>query len=251
MTSTLINKQAERLPIFLLHFAGGSCYSFDFLKKYSNAIFELIPLELPGRGRRHNEKPLYTKKEAIDDYLSQIKKLRNNSPYILYGHSMGATLGLHVAHQLELSGDAPMELVVSGNAGPEVHQAADKKENKGKRYLMDDEDFKIELRELGGIPNEVLENDDLYNFFSPIMRADFEILEKEENEKVDFMLKIPIYACMGSEEEGHDKIENWKRFTHGRFRRKIFEGNHFFINNHPIELIKIFKSCLQYKYIIR
>ena len=43
-----------------------------------------------------------------------------------------------------------------------------------------DSEFKEELRSLGGVPEEILEDEDLYNYFSPIMRADFEILEKNK-----------------------------------------------------------------------
>ena len=77
------------MQLFLLHFAGGSCYSFDFLKQHLDSRFEFIPLELPGRGRRTNENLLNNKEKAINDYLAQIKLIRNGEPYVIYGHSMG------------------------------------------------------------------------------------------------------------------------------------------------------------------
>src|SRR5690349_18687727 len=117
------------MQLFLLHFAGGSTYSFDFLKKHLKTDIEFLPLELPGRGKRSTEKLIKTKQEAIEDYLSQILKLRNGSPFIVYGHSMGATLGLSVVSGLEKRGHFPEQLIVSGNSGP-----GSKKEREIVRY---------------------------------------------------------------------------------------------------------------------
>jgi external thioesterase TEII len=77
-------------------------------------------LELPGRGQRHDE-PLLTQKEvAIHDYVSQIKSKRNSEPYILYGHSMVATLGFHVIQTMEETKDTPIAFIATGNPGPGV-----------------------------------------------------------------------------------------------------------------------------------
>lgn len=224
----------DKKQIFLLHFAGGSIYSYDFLKKYANSNIEFIPLELPGRGKRHNDHLLKVKDEAIEDYFNQIKSKRNSMPYIVYGHSMGATLAITVTSKLELIGDPPEQLVVSGNAGPGI-----KESNDIIRYLLNDFEFKAELKKLGGIPLEVLENEEFFEYFAPIMRADFECLEKYHFSEKGIKLNTPLYALMGSEEETCDKIENWRNFTNDNFQFKILNGNHFFIYDHPIELMDI------------
>ncbi|WP_103071069.1 thioesterase II family protein [Aquimarina sediminis] len=230
------------MQLFLLHFAGGSCYSFDFLKRNISSDISFIPLEIPGRGRRFGEDLLKTKELVVQDYFDQIIERRNNQPYVIYGHSMGATMGLYVAKKMEDFDDPPNHLVVSGNPGPGIKEFDGEKEKK--RYLMNDKDFKEELRELGGVPEEVLENKDLFDFFSPIMRADFEVLEKDHDSEADFVLKTSIYALMGSEEKSKDKIENWNRFTTGKFQFKILNGDHFFINNHSEQLTKIIETPL-------
>ncbi|MGX5687218.1 thioesterase II family protein [Chryseobacterium cucumeris] len=227
-----------KFQLFLLHFAGGSIYSYDFLKKYIEPNIEFIPLELPGRGKRFSEKLLKTKNEVIDDYFSQIKKLRNNAPYIIFGHSMGATIGLSLVTKLEAIGDAPEKLIVSGNPGPGI-----KKENDEVRYLLNDLQFKETLGKLGGIPKEVLDNQELYEYFAPIIRADFECLEKYFFSEKGIQINIPIFAMMGDEEELSTKIENWSNFTNKDFEFKILQGNHFFIHDHPFELGNIIMNC--------
>ncbi|TGD57487.1 thioesterase II family protein [Flavobacterium humi] len=225
------------MQLFVLHFAGGSTYSFDFLKKHLKTDIEFLPLELPGRGKRSTEKLIKAKQEAIEDYLGQILKLRDGSPFIVYGHSMGATLGLSVVSGLEKRGHFPEQLIVSGNSGP-----GSKKEREIVRYLLNDTEFKEELRYLGGVPEEVLTDEELFDYFAPIIRADFECLEKDTALEKGILITTPIYAIMGTEEETCSEIENWDRFTTSRLKHKILEGNHFFLYNHAEEIAKIVRS---------
>ena len=238
-TDIYTNKN-KKCQLFLLHFAGGSCYSFEFLKEYFGSNVEFIPIELPGRGKRYGKQLLRVKADAVEDLYNQIIALRNRSlPYLIYGHSMGATLGLNVVKRMEDIHDLPQYLVVSGNPGPGIKEVIEKEEKKGKRYLMDDAEFKKELQELGGIPEEVLANEELYAFFNPILRADFELLEKNVFEEKNIKLQTPIYALMGSKEEDNSKIDNWQNFTYGEFHSQILSGDHFFINNHPDKIANL------------
>ena len=235
----MYNNQTQ---IFLLHFAGGSTHSFDFLKKHVNSQFEFFALELPGRGKRIKEELLINKRDAIADYVNQIKLLRKKGPFIIYGHSMGATLGLSIVKIFEDMEDFPKQLIVSGNPGPGIEV----KNETIRRYLMNDDDFKEELRKFGGIPEEVFQNKDIYDFFLPILRADFEILEKDQLVENNEKITTPIFAMMGDEEESHNKIENWKRFTFSSLQYEIFKGNHFFIYDYPKEINEIIiKSCIE------
>ncbi|MEM0578412.1 thioesterase II family protein [Flavobacterium polysaccharolyticum] len=231
----------QKIQIFLLHFAGGSCYSFDFLKNEIQNDFECHALELPGRGKRNQESHLYKKADAIHDYVSQIKSLRNNNqPYIIYGHSMGATLGLSVTKKMEEHSDPPNILIVSGNPGPGASF------NDKQRHALGDIEFKKELRSLGGVPEEILEDEDLYNYFSPIMRADFQILEKDKLSEVGLLIETPIFAVMGDQEETVTEIENWKLYTSGKFDYQVLSGNHFFIHSQVKALSKIIYECATY-----
>lgn len=222
------------MQLFLLHFAGGNVYSFEFLRKEISNI-DFIPLELPGRGKRHKEQLMINKDQAIEDYCSQIKSLRNDEPYMIYGHSMGATLGLSAAAKMEALGDAPASLIVSGNPGPGIKKSKD-----FLYHTLDDSNFKKELLILGGIPKEISENKDLFDYFLPILRADFECLEKSFFSEETLKINTPIYALMGSDEENCDKVENWKNFTDHTFSSEIWNGDHFFIYKNAAALANIF-----------
>lgn len=222
--------------LFMLHFAGGNVFSFQFLKPYLPNNFDFHPIELPGRGKRITEELLLTQSEAVDDLVSQITSLRNNQPYLIFGHSMGASLGLRVTKKLEESGDPPKRLIVAGNAGPGI------KDDDKCRSTMTDEELKEELKTLGGVSDEVMDNHELFNFFAPIMRSDFGLLENGEKLAPGFKINSPIFAVMGDQEETSGKIENWKKFTSNEFKFYLLQGNHFFIHDHPSSLIRIINN---------
>ena len=108
---------------------------------------------------------------------------------------------------------------------------------------MPKEEFISELKILGGAENEFLEDDELFSFFEPMIRADFEIVEKESDLDIGTKISTPIYACMGDEEKFCDQIQNWRKYTSSGFRSRLFKGNHFFIYNHAQEIAKIIKQC--------
>lgn len=223
----------EKTHLFLIHFAGGNIYSFRFLEPWLKDL-QLTPLELPGRGMRINEPVLRNFKIAADDLFRQIITKHQNGPLILYGHSMGAYLALAVTDMLEKSGLYPLGLIVSGNAGPGIY-------GRIRRYLMNKIDFIEQLRRLGGISEEVFSNEDLFNFFEPILRADFEISENNDM-LIDLCVDAPIFAMMGNEEERVSDITNWARFTRADFKYKVFPGNHFFIHDHKAIIASVIRS---------
>ncbi len=228
------------MQVFLLPFAGGNCYSYgNIVRKLKTLKINAIPLELPGRGLRLDEPLLNSMKEVINDYLSQIKNLRDGKPYVIYGHSMGATVGFYITQILEISNDTPLALVVSGNPGPNM-----KKVNsivlKGKRETPSDEELKEKLRSLGGVHEKILQEDEIFNFFKKSIRSDFMILENDHSLQLSAKkINVPIYAMMGDNEEEVERITSWKYLTDATFEYKIFKGNHFFINNHPDEIVQI------------
>lgn len=220
--------------LFLLHFAGGNSYSFHFLKAYLPE-FEFVALELPGRGKRMQENLLRDFDAASEDIYKQILRHLNPGHFMLYGHSMGSVMALKATLLLQEINVVPLHLVVSGNPGPGVG------ENKG-RYLMEKETLKLELKEMGGMPDEVLTNDELFEFYEPILKADFEVVEK--NSPVAFSpVRVPICAIMGSEEKRVGDIDNWRKYTHSYFESKVLDGGHFFIYQHPRKIADIIRDC--------
>ncbi|MFY0256187.1 thioesterase II family protein [Chitinophaga sp. 30R24] len=221
----------QKPQLFLLHFAGGNRYSFKPLEHLLKD-FEVILPELPGRGDRIGETLLRDAEAAARDFYRQISARVAGGGFMIYGHSMGAALSLRVTQLLEAEGKFPRLLMVGGNAGPA---------SKGDRttYLLSDDDFFEEVKKLGGLSEEVLNTPELLAFIEPILRADFEIAEKEE---LSAVVQSPIYGIMGSEEENAEKLFNWRQFTHADFHGEIVTGNHFFIFEHPEKVAGIIRQ---------
>jgi external thioesterase TEII len=220
--------------LFLLHFAGGNYYSYHFLLPMLDN-FEVIPLELPGRCKRVKEALLNDFDAAAMDIYRQVAAKIKGQPFIIYGHSLGAYLALRVSNMLQRAGRPPAYLVVSGNAGPGSKDHDD-------LHLLDSDAFFEGLKKLGGLPDEILENEELLSYFEPILRADFKIAEQ------NFMtgepaVNVPIYAMMGSQEEKAGEISNWANYTKKDFGYTILEGDHFFIYKHPAQIAGIIKEC--------
>src|SRR5215217_4762997 len=138
----------KKPQLFLMHFAGGNCYSYQSIINLLKE-FDVISLELPGRGKRVKESLLTNFDLAAQDFYSQIVNRLSNAPFFIYGHSMGAYLTLKVGQMLENESKFPSQLFVSGNAGPKSGV------NK-KRYMLPDKDFIEEIMVLGGLPEELV-----------------------------------------------------------------------------------------------
>jgi external thioesterase TEII len=228
----------QQLPqLFLMHYAGGSVYSLNFLKKELEHFFEIINLELPGRGNRIEQELIKDRKTAVEDQLREFNKFRKpNTPVAFYGHSMGALLGFELAKKLEKQNIQVSCLIVTGNAGPGICREEF-------CYNLPKDEFIIALKEMGGIPDEVYDTEELFDFFEPILRADFEIVEHDYENILEEKINCPIFCVMGSEEKTVSNITNWQNYTHSNFVSKKFSGNHFFINQHSEKLSEFIEKA--------
>lgn len=224
--------------IFFLPFAGGSRYSYNFLVPFLKS-YEITPLELPGRGKRLSEELILDFDLAASDLFDQLKSKLVSDRYIIYGHSLGSFLALKLCSMLEHISIPPIGIVVSGNPGPGITKSRN-------RYLMPSEEFLREIEKLGGLSEEILRNDELLNFYIPILRADFELAEKNEMNSI-IPVSCPIFAIMGDEEENVEKILNWSNYTTGSFSCEVLTGGHFFIKRHSLKIGKILARMLDSK----
>lgn len=229
-----MNNQNKK-QLFLIPFAGGNYSSLRFLESHLEHDFDLQFLELPGRGKRIKETLITDFEEAVIDYTDQVVARLNESPFSLYGHSMGAILALHVTRALENQNFKPNEVFVTGCSFS--HDTP-----KRSTYLLSKSDLREELHSIGGSLKGVLENEKLFDFYEPILRSDLETAQKTSVFSKDFRIKASILSVMGTEEEGADEIDKWKRYTLGNFKSFTLPGNHFFIFSNAIQLSDMIKK---------
>ncbi|MDR2234816.1 MAG: alpha/beta fold hydrolase [Chryseobacterium sp.] len=232
------NKISSQPQIFLLHYAGGDRHSFRPLAESLQPHFQIETPELPGRGERMAESFLDNEEKAVADVLEQIKRARRKEvPYLVYGHSMGAILGLEICNAMEKNKDAPVHFVATGYPGPGIKKTAP-------ISGLPKTEFFAEVKKLGGLSDEIMQYEELLDFFEPVLRADFRLVESKSNVIPDIKLQTPIYAVMGETENYSSDISNWVNYTHADCECRIMNGNHFFINQHFSDLSQIIKKLM-------
>jgi surfactin synthase thioesterase subunit len=221
------------INVFFLPFAGGSKYSYNHFVSNAPDYMNVIPLELPGRGGRYCEDLETNANALVDDVIAQMQDLLE-TPYAIYGHSMGSLLGYLVTRRLqERNLPLPKQLIFTGCVAPCTM------ERLRKRHLLPKEEFLTELRMLGGSPDEILENETLMEFFEPIIRADFQAIETYRYEEAEPMY-IPITIVNGDEEvRENEDVHGWQKESVYELDVRILPGRHFFIFDHCLTILDL------------
>lgn len=225
-------------PIFLFPFAGASrgCYAPLLPPAGSPERRRFLPIGLPGRGERMREpSPRDLEALAADAFRQIAPDLTSDA--IFFGHSMGALLALLVARSARNSGLAlPRALIVSGMSGPSRSSGR-------KRHLLPHDELRRELRRLGGSPDEILDDEELFAFFEPTVRGDLTAVETHSY-RPEPPLPVPLTVILGTEDdvtaEGGDA---WQIETTHPLRRADFPGGHFFIFDHADALRRLITAA--------
>ena len=226
--------------LFCLPYAGGSESIYYKWKKYLNPFIELEPIELKGRGRRYNE-PLYeTLDEAVEDIFMNIKSKILNEEYMIYGHSMGSLLAYEIYYKIKDNAlRKPKHIFFSGYEAPSIIK---KREN---TYTLPNYDFINKIMELGGTPEEVMNNKELLDLFLPIIRSDFKILETYNYKEREDKIQCDVSILNGKKDSINlDEILAWKNHAGKDFKVYNFEGNHFFINSNVENITNVINETL-------
>jgi surfactin synthase thioesterase subunit len=232
--------QSSKIILYALPFAGGNAISYRAFHAYIPDFILFKPLDFPGRGKRARE-PLFTELNAIvEDLFTQIQEEIKTQTYAIYGHSMGAQLGYSLTRRILHTGlPAPRHLFFSGRRGPSV---ANKKPPK---HQLPKAEFFSHLRDLGGCPREILEDTMLMDFFEPILRADFKVLETHIHQPVPpFDIPMTILGGLKDDEVTYEDLQAWQCETSQLIKIKQFPGDHFFIFDHSPQLCQLFAQTL-------
>ena len=217
------SEQALSVNVVLLPFAGGHSYSYRALVAALPAGLRPLTPELPGRGMRISAPRLTDLCAMADDLVRELAPELNN-PWLLYGHSMGGLTALLLARRLRALGLRPPEhLVVSGVEGPAVYGG------KKERHRLPREEFRQEIKDLGGSPPEILDDDEFFRFFEPILRGDFQALETFAY-RPEPPLDLGISVILGQDDNvTPEKAQAWQVETTRPLELLVWPGDHFFI----------------------
>ncbi|NBF05661.1 alpha/beta fold hydrolase [Pseudomonas sp. Fl5BN2] len=228
------------LRLFCLPYAGGSAAIFrDWPARFSSDI-DVLPLNLPGRGRRMREALLYDLNEIADQVVEAIAPLLEK-PCVLFGHSMGACVAFEVARGLRASGlPEPACLIVSGHGAPHLPV------RRSLLHRLPDEEFIDEVMRLNGTPPEILKHPEVVDLILPILRADFEAAESYSMTPQP-PLTCRIVALGGDDDPGMDNnaVASWGIHTTSSFYYQMLPGDHFFLHGSAEQMFALINKELR------
>ncbi|MBU3112548.1 thioesterase II family protein [Clostridium lacusfryxellense] len=226
--------------LFCLPYAGGSEAIYYKWKKELNTSIKLIPISLKGRGKRFNEDFYESIEEAVDDIFLNIKDKIVNEDYAIYGHSMGSLLGYELYYKIsKLKLRKPTHIFFSGYKAPSIIRKREDTCN------LSDSDFMKKIMELGGTPEELMNNQEIFKMFLPIIRSDFKMLETYTYKKREAKIECDVSILNGKQDTINLKeILDWKNHVCRGFNIYNFEGNHFYINNNIENITNIINDTL-------
>ncbi len=215
---------APKLRLICFPYAGGSAQVFKPWLDFLPDSMELCAVQLPGRSSRFTE-PNFTALEPLVADLSREIRPFLDLPFVFFGHSLGAAVSFELCRTLGREGIAPEFLFVSGRNAP--HQP---RRRPPIHHLPDDE-FKTELLDMNGTPQEILENQELMELMLPMLRADFTISETYKFQPGP-ALQCPLASFGGEKDPDVDEegVSGWGEHTAAAFHWHMLPGDHFFLH---------------------
>ncbi|WFA05699.1 alpha/beta fold hydrolase [Bacillus sp. HSf4] len=206
------------IQLICFPFAGGYSASFRPLYEHLQTDCEVWAAEPPGHGTNRME-PVDDLEKLVDMYFTALKpKLLR--PFVLFGHSMGGMVVYRLTQKLEKEGIHPQAVVISAIQPPHI------KQKKVSDY--DDDAFLDHLVQLGGIPEELVKNREMINFFLPSFRADYRALETFSHSD-HTVVSSPVHMLNGEKDDKCVKDAfGWRQWVKN-IDFHYFAGGHMFL----------------------
>ncbi len=229
-----------RLRLFCFPYAGGSATAYYQWPAVMPADIELAAAQYPGRATRLREAPCTRLDALLDDLERAIVPLLDR-PFAFFGHSMGATVAYELTRRLLAYGrPLPAHLFLSGRSAPQLPS------RRTPLHALPQAEFIAAMREFNGTPAAVLEHQELMEMTLPIIRADFELLETWQHRDTA-PLAIPLSAFGGIADNAvpMENLDAWAACTTARFKRHMFPGDHFFLQQQYPAMLNIIGRALE------
>ena len=204
--------------------AGGGASMFRQWHTFLGGDVEVWGAVYPGRDTLIGE-PISKSISTIISYYINDLSLFNDLKIVFYGHSFGALIAYMLAIKLRDLGCSIDVLCVGARRSPTM-PSREKMDFSSDKKLVD------QLATFGGIPDVLLRDNDMLNYFLPHIRNDLELNEKTitlSNMKLD----TPIFAYSSPDDilVLPKEIRAWGDCTDRSFENISLSGGHFFIKN--------------------
>ncbi|WP_430912686.1 thioesterase II family protein [Methylobacterium sp. sgz302541] len=219
----LRERAGDALLLICFPHAGGRGAAFRALVPFLPRSVGLVAVDLPGRAGAAQERPFEDVEAAVTGLLPRLAPWLDG-PFALVGHSVGALLAFEIAHRLAAGGGPiPRRVVVAGCRDPASVPQGEALSRLPRADLL------RYLDDLGGMPPEVLANEELLDLMLPPLRADLALADRYVY-RARAPLPCPLWAFGGTRdrEVPPSSLAAWGRETAAGFRYAMLEGDHFF-----------------------
>ncbi len=231
----------SKVKLFCLPYSGASAQFYLQWTQFLEKNIELIPVELPGRGKRKKEALLTNFQLLVEDVFNNIQDNLEND-YALLGHSMGSLIVFELTQRIISNNKRkPLHLFLSGCCPP--HILANTWEKIGS---VSDNELAKQIYKLGGIPKEVYEHERLLKKIINVIRHDYLCIGSYNYRQTYKTLNCDLTVLGGTKdsEACYKNLLQWKKYTKGKFSINILNGNHFFIFDNLDTITTIIKNKL-------
>ncbi len=238
--SVLKYSKHAAVRLLCIPYAGGNA---AFVRTWSQRLpphIELMSVQYLGAAANSPTPTVPSVQSIAANLLEEVAQLAD-LPLIVFGYSLGSLVGYELCLALQQRGiHAPAELVAAAAKAPHLPRP------QAPMAGLPDAQFIAKLRELGGTPEEVLQNTELLELFLPMLRRDFATAETYQPSPAA-ALTCPITAIGGSADASVNDaaIAAWSMHTLARFKQHRLEGGHFFMHEQPHALITIVREVAE------
>jgi surfactin synthase thioesterase subunit len=202
---------------------------------------KVIIFQYPGRQDRAAEALLDSLPKIAAGAFGEFSTSEHNRgvPIVTFGHSMGAIVAFEFVRIAEAQGIDVRQLNVSATFAP--YRTAD-----ALPHPKDDEELLNHLLALEGTANDVLASRDLMKLALPVVKADFQAFHAYACAE-DIKVAAPIHAMAGDQDPyiTLGDLYGWGKHTTDTVKVTMFEGGHFYLNQHIEALAELLTSCAQ------
>ena len=209
-----------------LGFCGGGAGSYLPWAEVMPPGTELAAICYPGREGRFAEDYARDWDELAEDATAAVEAAADG-PYVLFGHSMGGWMAFDVAARIEeRGGPAPAALVVSSANAPSRGLTP---QDMFPSQRDTDAELSHWMRTFGLLPEHVLNDPDLQEMATELMRADIRVRDSfyyREGAAVN----VPLQVLTGDADQVIDPgtADQWRKLAGGDFTHDVLPGGHFY-----------------------
>ncbi|NEQ11710.1 MAG: thioesterase, partial [Moorea sp. SIO4E2] len=235
-------KPNARLRLFCFHPWGSSASMFQGWSDQLLTDIEVLPIQLPGRQRRLQEKP-FTEFVPLIQVLGEILSPYLDRPFAFFGHSMGALIAFELAHILEQEYNLkPLHLFLSAALPPSDTSLS-------KEFESFSQEQKLNyLMNISEIPKDIYDDPPLLQELMNVFKADLELLQSYSYvEKPPLSCPISSFGGINDSLTSEKQLSEWSKYTYSPFKLQMFPGQHMFLKDSKKLLLDTIYQMLSIK----